>query len=137
MGNTELSIQDTIVKVQDAFKNLSGNGSDVLKFINENVDPQFEEFGNMGSQCYSDSDFVSKMSEEIASMSEELTATVNQVSEAVQNMSETEQKSSEHADTIKSNVYETTKAIGQVALTAQSQAELAEKLNEMVHKFKL
>lgn len=73
-------IQDTIVKVQDAFKNLSGNGNDVLKFINEDVDPKFKEFGNMGNQYYNDSDFVSKMSEEIASMSEELTATINQVS---------------------------------------------------------
>ena len=86
-------IQDTIVKVQDAFKNLSENGSDVLIFINENVDPQFEEFENVGNQYYNDSDFVSQMSEEIASMSEELTATVDQVSQAVQNMSETSQKS--------------------------------------------
>jgi len=132
-----IGIQDTIVKVQDAFKNLSGNGEDVLKFINENVDPQFEDFENVGNQYYSDSDFVSKMSEEIASMSEELTATVDQVSEAVQNMSGTAQKSSENAEIIKISVDETTKAIGQVAITAQSQAELAQKLNEIVHKFKL
>jgi len=32
---------------------------------------------------------------------------------------------------------ETTKAIEQVALTAQSQAELAEKLNEVIKKFKI
>lgn len=32
---------------------------------------------------------------------------------------------------------ETTKAIEQVAETAQSQAELAQNLNEMVHKFKI
>ena len=32
-------------------------------------------------------------------------------------------------------MYETTKAIEQVALTAQNQAELARKLNEMVQKF--
>jgi methyl-accepting chemotaxis protein len=132
-----IGIQDTIVKVQDAFENLSKNGNDVLKFINENVDPQFEEFENVGIQYYTDSDFVSKMSEEIASMSEELTATINQVSDAIQSMSETAQKSSEDAETIKVSVDETTKAIGQVALTAQSQAELAQKLNEMVHKFKL
>ncbi|MBP2032003.1 methyl-accepting chemotaxis protein [Clostridium algifaecis] len=130
-------IQDTIDKVNNAFKNLSENGNDVLKFINENVHQQFEDFGNMGNQYYSDSDFVSSMSQEIASMSEELTATIAQVSEAVQNMSGVSQKSSEHAEIIKTSVDETTKAIGQVALTAQSQSELAQKLNEMVHKFKL
>lgn len=38
---------------------------------------------------------------------------------------------------IKDSMNETTKAIEQVALTAQSQAELAQKLNEMVQKFKI
>jgi len=132
-----IGIQDTIVKVQDALKNLSANGNDVLKFINENVYPEFDQFGKMGNQYYSDSEFVSKMSEEIASMSEELTATVDQVSEAIQNMSETAQKSSENAEIIKISLDETTKALEQVALTAESQAEFAQKLNEMVHKFKL
>ncbi|AZV56832.1 methyl-accepting chemotaxis protein [Clostridium sp. AWRP] len=130
-------IQDTIIKVQNAFKNLAGNGSDVLKFINENVDPQFEQFENVGKQYYDDSDFVTQMSEEIASMSEELTATIDQVSQAVQSMTITAQKSSEHTETIVGSIDETTKAIEQVALTAQSQAELAQKLNELVMKFEI
>ena len=130
-------ITDTIVKVQSSFENLSANGSDVLNFINENVDPQFEEFGNMGNQYYNDADFVSKMSEEIASMSEELTATIDQVSSAVQNMSGTAQKSSEQSEIIETSIHETSKAINQVAITAQNQAELAQKLNEMVQQFKI
>lgn len=130
-------IQDTIVKVQEAFKYLSDDSSEILNFIQENVHTQFETFQNMGNQYYNDADFVSKMSEEIAAMSEELTATVNQVSEAVQNVAGTAQKSSEHAETIKGSIDETTKAIEQVAITAQSQAELAQKLNEMVLKFKI
>lgn len=35
------------------------------------------------------------------------------------------------------NIQETTKAIEQVALTAQSQANLAQKLNKIVQKFKI
>ncbi len=131
------AIHDTIGKVQEAFKNLSENGEDVLGFINENVDPQFEEFERVGDQYYRDSDFVSKMSEEIASMSEELTATVGQVSEAMQNVAEASQKSSEHTESIKGSIDETAKAIEQVAITAQNQAEFAQKLNEMVLKFKI
>lgn len=130
-------IQDTIIKVQEAFGNLSGHSNEMLKFIHENVNPQFEVFGNMGDQYYNDADFVSKMSEEIASMSEELAATINQVSEAVQNMAGTAQKSSEETEIIKGSINETTKAVEQVALTAQSQAELAQKLNEMVQKFRI
>jgi methyl-accepting chemotaxis protein len=131
------SIQGTVGQVQAAFKNLSGHSNEILQFINTNVNPQFEAFIDTVNQYYNDSDFVSKMSEEIASMSEELTATINQVNEGVWNMSEITQKSSENAETIKESVDETTKAMGNIAMTVQSQAELAQKLNEMVLKFKI
>lgn len=131
------SIHDTIIKVQDAFNNSIDTGNDILKFINNEVNEQFNIYGQTGDQYYNDSDFVSKMSEEIAAMSEEITATISQVSEAVQNMAETSQKSNEQAEEIKESMNETTKAIEQVALTAQSQAELAQRLNEIVQKFKI
>ncbi len=131
------NIQETIVNVQNAFDNLSNNGNEILLFVNENVNPKFKEFGNMGNSYYTDSDFVSKMSEEIASMSEELTATAGQVTEAVRGMSETTQKSSENIERIKISVDETSKAIEQIATTAQSQAEFALNLNDIVNKFKI
>ena len=130
-------IQDTIVKVQQAFKSSIDTGSDILKFVNTNVQAELDAYGETGNQYYNDSDFVSKVSEEIAAMSEEITATIGQVSEAVQSMAQTSQNSSEEAETIKDSMLETTNAIEQVALTAQSQAELAQKLNEIVLKFKI
>lgn len=132
-----INIQDTIYKVQGAFKRSIDTGSDILEFINTRVNEQFNDYGETGNKYYNDSEFVSNMSEEIAAMSEEITATVGQVSEAVQNMALSSQKSSEEAETIKENMNETTKAIEQVAQTAQSQAELAQKLNEIVQKFKI
>jgi len=132
-----IGIQETIVKVQTAFKNLSDYSRDVLDFINDKVNTQFEEFGNMGTQYYNDSEFVSKMSEEIAAMTENVTSTVDQVSLAIQNVAETTQKTSEHAVTIKDSLDKTTEAIGQISLTAQGQAELAESLNSIVNKFKI
>ena len=131
------NIQETIIKVQGAFKNSIDTGSDILGFINGDVNAQFEAYEKTGNQYYKDSDFVTNMSEEIAAMSEEITATVGQVSEEIQNMAEMTQKSSEHADIIKESMNETTQGLEQVALTAQSQAELAQKLNEIVQKFKI
>lgn len=130
-------IDSTIVKVQQAFQNISLNSNEVLQFINKDVDDIFIEFKNVGEEYYKDSDFISKVSEEIAAMSEELTATIGQVSNASQIMAETQQKSSEHADGIKMSVDEVSKATEQVAITAQNQAQLAQKLNEMVSKFKI
>jgi len=132
-----IGIKDTILKVQEAFKSSIDNGSDLLEFIDKDVNVQLDAYGETGNNYYDDSDFVSKMSEEIAAMSEEITASVGQVSEAIQNMAETAQKSTEQAETIKVNMDGTTKAIEQVASTAQSQAELSQKLNEIVLKFKV
>ncbi|MCS6103246.1 methyl-accepting chemotaxis protein [Clostridium botulinum] len=132
-----INIKDTIAKVQETFKSSIDTGSDILKFINTKVYEQFDNYGETGKKYYNDSDFVSKMSEEIAAMSEEITATVGQVNEAVQNMALSSQKSSEEAETIKISMDETTIAIEQVAVTAQSQAELAQKLNDVIQKFKI
>jgi methyl-accepting chemotaxis protein len=132
-----INIQETIVKVQGAFKSSIDTGSEILEFINTQINEQLNDYGETGNQYYNDSNFVSKMSDEIAAMAEELTATVGQVNQAVQNMTETSQKSSQESETIKESINETSKAIEQVALTAQSQAELAQKLNEMVNKFKV
>ena len=131
------SIQETINRVRDAFKNSIDTGNDILSFINTEVHRQFNAYMQTGDQYYNDSNFVSMMSEEIAAMSEEITATVGQVSEVVQDMAQTTQKSSEEVATIKESMDETTKSIEQVALTAHSQAELAQRVNEMVQKFKI
>ena len=130
-------IQNTITQVQNAFANLSSCSSEVLQFINDNVNPKFKEFGNIGDKYYEDADFVNKLSEEIAAMSEELTATMNQVSEASQNMATSAQNSSEHTEEIKVSIDDTAKAIEQVAKAAQSQAQLAQSLNDMVQKFRI
>ncbi|PJI06788.1 MULTISPECIES: methyl-accepting chemotaxis protein [Clostridium] len=131
------SIQDTIEKVQNAFKNLSNNSKDVLHFINETVNPQFEVMKNVGTQYYNDADFVTNMSDEIASMSEELTATINQVSEAVQNTAENAQKSSQNVEIIKEAIDDTIKAVEKVSVTAQRHVKLSEKLNSGIKKFKI
>ncbi|MDF2505682.1 methyl-accepting chemotaxis protein [Clostridium sp.] len=109
-----IGIKNTISQVQEAFKNLSNNSSDVLKFVNEDVNSQFETFGNMGNQYYEDSNFVSGMSEEIAAMTEEITATVGQVNNAMQNMAGIAQSSSQGAETIQTNIDEATQGIDQV-----------------------
>ncbi|AWK50852.1 methyl-accepting chemotaxis protein [Clostridium beijerinckii] len=132
-----IGIKDTIITVQEAFKNSIDTGKDILKFINTDVNKQLNAYAETGKQYYNDSDFVSKMSEEIASMSEEITATVSQVNKAIQTMAYTSQKSTEQAEEIKDSMNETTKAIEQVSLTAQSQSELAQKLNEIVQRFKI
>ncbi|WP_291635158.1 methyl-accepting chemotaxis protein [Clostridium sp.] len=136
-AETVNTIQSTIIKVETAFKNLSVNSSDVLKFIIENIKPVLEEYSKSGKQYGEDGEFISAMSEEIASMSEEVEATVSEVSRAVENLAENSQLSAEHTGDIQISIEETSKAMEQVAQASQVQAELAQKLNELVLKFKI
>ncbi|MEA4825234.1 MAG: methyl-accepting chemotaxis protein, partial [Clostridium sp.] len=131
------NIQLTITQVQSAFKNLTENSSEILNFMTEEVTPQFTSFVNSGSKLYTDADYVSKMSEDLASISEELSATVNQVNVAVQNMSTSAQSSSEGTIDILNSLNETNQGMEQISITAQSQAQLAESLNELIQKFKI
>ncbi|MCI1714865.1 methyl-accepting chemotaxis protein [Clostridium sp.] len=130
-------IKDTIAKVKDAFKNLSSNSNEILKFLNEDIHYQFETFKEVGNQYYEDANFLSSMSEGIASMMEEVNATVDQVGVAIQNMAGAAQKSSENTDTIQINIEEVGKNIGQITETSRNQSQLAQKLNEIIGKFKI
>jgi len=131
------NIKDTISKVQYAFKNLSNTSNDILNFAQNNIAPEFKNFEEMSNEYYKDAEFISSISERVAAMSEQLNATTNQVSNAAQNMAESMLKTSSNTDSIEKGTRESSIAINQISLTAQSQAEMAQNLNEMVQKFKL
>ncbi|MBL4936499.1 methyl-accepting chemotaxis protein [Clostridium sp. YIM B02515] len=131
------NIKDTIAKVKDAFDNLSDNTQEVVSYIDSTVKLDYEAMVGVGNQYGSDAQYINTMSEEIAAMSEEITATVSQVSTAVQNVASTTQHSAESTTEILNSVKETTAAMNEVAHSAETQAELAQKLNDIVRKFKV
>lgn len=130
-------IQNTIMKVQEAFENLSGNSKDILMFMHKDVNSQLEAMKNIGMEYYNDAEFVTNMSDEIASMSEQLTATMDEVSKAVQNTAENAQRSHQNTETIKESIDKAMKAIDKVVITSQEQNEIARELNEIVEKFSI
>ncbi|RMC92889.1 methyl-accepting chemotaxis protein [Clostridium autoethanogenum] len=131
------NIKDTISKVQYAFRNLSNNSNDILDFVQSNIALEFKNFEEMSNEYYKDSEFISSISERVAAMSEQLSATTDQVSTAIQSMTENILKTSNNTDSIEKGTRESSIGINQISLTAQSQAEMAQNLNEMVQKFKL
>lgn len=132
-----VKIQETIKEVREAFEELKGNSREVLNFIVEDIKPQLKESVTMGNEHYNNAEFISNMSENIAAMTEGITATVVQVNKAVQEMAIQAQKSNKNADTIKLGVNEASIEMEQVSNTAQAQDIMAQKLNEMVMKFKI
>lgn len=136
-GQAVNNIQDTIVRVQKAFENLSDNSEDVLSFIKDNVDPQFEDMKETGNQYYQDAEFLTNIFADMAGMSQELALTMGEINKALESTAVAAQQSSESTHTIKDSVLTASQAVEQVAQTARYQEELVEQFYEMTRRFKL
>jgi methyl-accepting chemotaxis protein len=65
---TVSNIQNVINQVEHAFNNLSQNAQDILIFMEQNVNPDYELLVETAIQYEKNAQFMSNMSEEIASI---------------------------------------------------------------------
>lgn len=136
-ASTVKNIQEIVEEVQYAFTNLSKNVQDVLNFIEQNVKPDYDFMAKVGAQYEEDAKYFSGMAEEIKQATKLMSESINQVVGATQNVAASAQQSSASSQEILSSVDETALAIQQISKASQSQAELAEKLLDMIQKFKV
>jgi len=134
---TVKNIQEVTVRVEKAFKNLSGNANEVLEFIEAQVKPDYELLINVGQQYGDDASFYNGLSTDIMTSMDNVTGTISEVKSAIENVSAIAEEYSASSHEILGSINETNSAIHEVAQAAQSQAELADKLNEMIQKFKI
>jgi len=131
------NIQDVIIQVNNAFKNLSNNTQDILAFIDNNVNPDYELFLETALKYEVDADFVKAMSQEIASSTNQILSAIEQTSLAIETVSITAEESASSSEGILNSVDETTIAIQEVSKSAQRQAKLSDELNTLIQKFKI
>ncbi|NMM64288.1 hypothetical protein HBE96_16815 [Clostridium sp. P21] len=131
------NIQTMVVQIQNAFSNLSQSSHEALDYIANDVKPSYQLLMDTGIQYETDAEFVSNMSEKIAILSKQMSEVVEQVSGAIQNVSATAQESAAGSEEILGNIHEMTLVISDVSKSAQSQAELAQELNNIVQQFKI
>ncbi|MTK12913.1 MAG: methyl-accepting chemotaxis protein [Clostridiaceae bacterium] len=136
-SETVVNIHTTVSKVHEAFKNISINSEDILKFINEHVYEQLNGFVNISKQYSDDSGYINDMSYTIASMATQISTASNEVNEAIQSMASLSRNSAEYSNEIQNSVHDSTKAIEEIAKTTENQTELVNQLNAMIQKFKV
>ncbi|MEG2018560.1 MAG: methyl-accepting chemotaxis protein, partial [Clostridium sp.] len=83
------NIQGIVNQVKNAFANLSEGAKETLKFIENNVNPDYEMLIETGNQYQKDAELINDMSREIAIASKQMTETIEEVSSALQNVSAT------------------------------------------------
>jgi len=136
-GTTVKRIQEVTARVEEAFKNLSTNTQDILGFIVNKVKPDYESFVDTSKEYVDDATLFNDLSSNIGESMNTINETVSEIKKAIENVSATAEQSVASSEEILASVNESVMAIQEITKASQSQAVLAEKLNGMVHKFKL
>lgn len=134
-ANTVESIQQLTEQVQEAFDNLSANANQLLKFIDENVTPDYQEMLNTSLAYENDAQAVAALVQDFASSVAEISASIDQVNASVKAVEIAVRETTDSSQEIALTVSENAKAQEEVARVATTQSELAEKLSALVRQF--
>ncbi|MDT8719620.1 methyl-accepting chemotaxis protein [Clostridium sp. 19966] len=136
-SSTVSEIQNTVLKVKEAFNSLSKSGQSVLDYMLNSVQPSYNLLMETGVQYQKDADSISTMSEEIAEKAKQMHQVVEQIGLAMETVSSTAEESSNGSSKIQSSISQVSQAANEIAASSQSQAVLAQRLTELVEKFKI
>lgn len=131
------NIREVIMQVIEAFKNLSENAQDILAFIDNNVNPDYELFLDTAVKYQDDAIFIMKMSEEIANGSNSILNAMEQTSTAIETVALTAQLTANNTEGILTSVDKSTSAMDDVLAVANRQSILSEELNQLIKRFKI
>lgn len=131
------AIQNTIVKVQRAVDELSADGQELLRFIDEKIQPQMDGYLKIGSDYYNDSDEVDNLSAEMFGQVEKTLPEIDQVTRLFEDVRDTSDASVEQTTAIQGNIEGCTSAISDTSSTATNLADLAMKLTDATTQFKV
>lgn len=130
-------IQAVVGNVGSAFSNLSINAQDVLSFMGKDVREDYALLIDTGVSYEKDAVYINALSQETAAMAEELNASTEEISSVIMNVSGNMNHASDNSNQTIMGMEETTSALEQIAAAAESQADTAERLNELIHLFKI
>lgn len=130
-----ITIQNTIDKVENAFKSLSIHTQDILNFINNDIKQILLKYESVGNSYEKDGNFVNEIATELSSMSQEIGASVEQISAAIENTAKNAELTAGHSHKIKDVVHRTTKSMNKISSIIEQEVEISKDLNKMVNTF--
>lgn len=136
-ANTAAEIHQVIRQVYGTVEKLIANAEEILKFIDEKVAPDYDMLEKTGEQYAEDARFVKSLTNDFAAAAYQILNSVEEINDAIGGVSATVEEATASAQEISGSSLESTKALEEVARTAQSQAEMAERLSTMVARFKV
>lgn len=132
-----VTIQNTVDKVEKAFKNLSNNSKEILTFIKTDVKQDLVSYGEVGDRYSKDGDFISEMSEQISVMSDSVSASIQEVSASISLTAKNSEEIAESTHSIRESIDNVSDAMNQLSGTIAGEAKSAKDLTTAISKFKV
>ena len=132
-----VTIQNTVDKVEKAFKNLSNNSEEILNFIKTDVKQDLVSYGEVGDRYSEDGDFISEMSEQISVMSDSVSASIQEVSASISLTAKNSEENAESTHSIRESIDNVSDAMNQLSGTIAGEAKSAKDLTTAISKFKV
>ncbi|MDI6618928.1 MAG: methyl-accepting chemotaxis protein [Clostridiales bacterium] len=136
-NTTARSINKTMIKLEEAFNDITINAQDILDFIENNANPDYKLIIETGMKYEDDAKFVSKTSEEMSLEVSSMITSVKQISNAVYTIALTSQKFVSGSKAILDSINDVKISVEDATESIEGQTTLVEKFNTLVKKFKI
>ncbi|MCC9294282.1 methyl-accepting chemotaxis protein [Clostridium sp. WLY-B-L2] len=136
-SNTVEGINKMVLSVETAFKNLSSSGNEILDYMSNSVQPNYNLLMETGVHYENDADFINTMSQHMDTSSKQMKEMMTGINSAVENTASTAEESAAGSEEILSSVEEVTKASSGIADSSQNLAALAQNIAKTIGEFKL
>lgn len=132
---TANNIQEISGKVIEAVNNLSGNATEMIRFVDEKVALDYDNFVKIIGNYDADSDQASNTFNEFAVKSKDSLGTMNDMNEGINNISIAIEESAKGVTNVAQEISQLVTAISAIKVQADENKNLSEDLSDEVAKF--
>ena len=132
---TANNIQEISGKVIEAVNNLSGNATEMIRFVDEKVALDYDKFVKIIGNYDADSDQASNTFNEFAVKSKDSLGTMNDMNEGINNISIAIEESAKGVTNVAQEISQLVTAISAITVQADENKNLSEDLSDEVAKF--
>ena len=134
---TANNIQEISGKVIEAVNNLSGNATEMIRFVDEKVALDYDNFVKIIGNYDADSDQASNTFNEFAVKSKDSLGTMNDMNEGINNISIAIEESAKGVTNVAQEISQLVTAISAIKVQADENKNLSEDLSDEVAKFEI
>jgi methyl-accepting chemotaxis protein len=134
---TVSSIHKLTGQVQSAISNLVESSNELLKYIDEIALKELQTMNNIGRQYADDAAEFEHSSRRVSELTDNVVNAFNEISQAIESVATTVAESSTVAQEVAQRTEKGSQAMVEVSDTSTHLAEMAERLQGMVEKFKI